>query len=109
MYKLELSKKEYELFKNTLAEFRPNIKIELIQCDEALERLGFCESAPCIIHVDLTKEDMETLIDELMQLEMDAFNTETGEDPLPNDPLYMLYKKFGWMWGYFYSAEWIED
>ena len=42
-------------------------------------------------------------------LEMDAFNTETGEDPLPNDPLYMLYKKFGWMWGYFYSAEWIED
>ena len=48
-------------------------------------------------------------MDELIQLEIDAFNTEACEAPLPNDPLYILYKKFGWLWDYFYSAEWIED
>ena len=109
MYKIEMSKTVYESLKSDLEKFRPNIQLILVECDDALERLGFCESAPCIVHVDLTEEEMELLLDDLMQLEIDAYNTETGKDPLPNDPFYLLYREFGWMWGVFHDAEWIDE
>ena len=109
MYKIEITKEVYENLKKDLAKFRPNIALILVECDEALERLGFCESAPCIVHIDLSEEEMEILLDDLIQLEVDAYNTETGAHPLPDDPFYLLYKGFGWMWGVFYYAEWIDN
>lgn len=104
-----MSKKEFENFKDTLERFRPGIKLEIVQCDDALEWLGFCNSAPCVVNIYLTEEEIDNLMDDLMQLEIDAYNTETGEDPLPNDPLYLEYKEFGWLWDYFYNAEWVDD
>ena len=109
MYKIEITKEVYENLKKDLAKFRPNIALILVECDEALERLGFCESAPCIVHIDLSEEEMEILLDDLIQLEVDAYNTETGAHPLPDDPFYLLYKGFGWMWGVFHDAEWIDE
>lgn len=49
---------------------------------------------------------MDALVDDLIQLEIDAYNLE-GE-PLPNDTCFLLYKEFGWMWDYFDGAEWID-
>ena len=109
MYKFQVTKIIYKQLEENLSRFRPNIQLILVECDEALERLGFCESAPCIVCVDLTEEELETLLDDLLQLEIDAYNTGTGNDPLPNDPSYLLYEQFGWMRGIFCDAEWIDD
>ena len=107
MYKLEIVKKVYERVKERLEEFRPNIKIELIVCDIMLEKLGFCESAPCIVYVHLEENEMEILLDDLLSLEIDAFNG--NDEPEDDDPLYVLYKKYGWLYDVFVEAEWIES
>lgn len=107
MYKLKIVRKVYERLKESLEEFRPNIKIELINCDIMLEKLGFCESAPCIVYVDLEEKEMGVLLDDLYQLEIDAFNG--NQEPEDDDPLYVLYKKFGWIYDVFIEAEKIES
>ncbi|MBQ8374731.1 MAG: hypothetical protein IJX98_04030 [Clostridia bacterium] len=109
MYKLQITKAEYERLKTALTEFRPNIKLILVECDDALERLGFCKSAPCIVRVDLTEEEMEILLEDLIDLEVSAYNTDDGNNPPKDDPFYILYEKYGWMWGYFYYAELVYD
>ena len=107
MYKLEIVKKVYERVKERLEEFRPNIKIELIVCDIMLEKLGFCNSAPCIVNIHLDEEEMENLQLDLLNFEIDAFNG--NDEPEDDDPLYVLYKKYGWLYYLFLQAELIED
>ncbi len=96
----------FEELQKCMARFRPEIKLILGECDDMLERLGFCNYAPCIIYVDVTEQEMDALVDDLIQIEIDAYNLE-GE-PLPNDTCFLLYKEFGWMWDYFENAEWID-
>ena len=102
MYQLEMKKVTYNNFKVGLKEFRPNIKFYLVSCDDALEQLGFCNSAPCVVNVDITQEERNTLIDDLLQLEIDLFSKY--DIPDKSDPLYIDYEKYSWMWWLFENA-----
>lgn len=102
MYRLESSLNVYQRLKQCLFEIHPEIKLVLASCDYALASLGFVDYPPCVIHVDLTQEDMEELLEELMDFEIDSVDMpELSKE-------YQTYVKYGWMWDIFYSAEYID-
>lgn len=103
--KLEMPKSIYLRFFELLPELHPEIKIHLISCDEMLQELGFCDDAPCVVKFDFTNTDYEELLDELMQLEINAYNTHNGENPKPSDPDYQKYLRYGWMWNWLNNAK----
>lgn len=99
IYKIELSLEVYEKMKQCLSEIHPEIILNLVSCDYQLASLGFVKSPPCVVEFDLTDEQMNNLLDELMELETDSVE-------MPKDsPEYQAYEKYGWMWSYLYYAE----
>ncbi len=69
IYKLEITKEEYLKLKERLFELNPNIKLELVSCDDILEKLGFTNSAPCKVDLHINEEEHKRLMDELMSME----------------------------------------
>ena len=49
MLKTEITKEEYKVLAEYFAEYHPDTKVNLIVCDDNLEKLGFCKSAPYTI------------------------------------------------------------
>jgi len=102
MYRLEVPLDVYQRLKQCLFEIHPEIKLVLASCDYALASLGFVDQPPCVIHVDLTQEDMEQLLDELMDFEI------ASVDMPEQSKEYQACVKYGWLWDIFYSAEYID-
>lgn len=98
MYRWETDKNTYLRLKECLNELHPEIKIEMIACDENLEKLRFAQSAPCVVNLCLTKEQRKNLLDELEMIEMDAIDFR---DRKSNE----RYEKYGWLWDAFYDLE----
>lgn len=94
--------KVYEQLKNDLLEIYPQVKIELLHVDKALFDLKISSTIPCTINIDATEEQIEEIMDRVMKFETDAFNTPDGSLPSDDNPDYLLYKKYGWIWSFFY-------
>ena len=97
--KYAISFSTYESLKECLSEIYPQVEVKLLEKDTALRDLGFVDYIPCIVELVATDEQIEEIIDMGHQYEIDAYNTETGDDPLPGDPNYRLYLKYGWLQG----------
>lgn len=106
---IELPKKVWERASECLADLRPDMEMKLLCCDDMLEKLGLCESAPCRISLNITTEEYEDLLEELIDMETAAYNTSDGKDPPKTDPLYQRYLKYGWLWSVLYLAEFLEE
>lgn len=106
MYRLEVSKSDYELFRDRLYELHPEIRVRLFSCNEPLEKLGFAESAPCTVFVDIDDAQRESLLNELDRLEADASNT-SGE--LPDHDAEMQFRRYECLWQYLFYAEKVID
>ena len=91
IYKLEMTKEEYLKLKERLFELNPNIKLELVSCDDNLKRLGFANSVLCVVDLYISKEERKRLMDELMLIEEDAsvFNDKENREK---------YERYGWIW-----------
>ncbi len=98
----------FEDIKRALQEVYPSARPEHIVTDYVLKQLGFVDYPPCIFSLDMTWNEYEEMMDELMQLEIDAFNTPDGKMPAEDDPAYQRYGKYGWLWDMFYNAK-IEE
>ena len=105
MFYIETDKNTYNRIQTLLPDIKPDIKITLMSCDDNLEKLGFCSSAPCVVCFDLSFDELNQLLDDLMQIEIDAFNTNNGEYPSQNDPYYQKYIKYGWLWDVLFHAK----
>ena len=79
----------YKRLKLLLFEIHPEIKLVLASCDYALASLGFVDQPPCVIHVDITQEEMEKLLDELMDFEI------ASVDMPERSKEYQAYVKYG--------------
>ncbi|MGN0624494.1 MAG: hypothetical protein ACI4JA_11195 [Oscillospiraceae bacterium] len=108
MYRIEMPKSIFERIKARLPEIYPDIMFNLVVCDDALENLGFVNDAPCIVDFYINEERYDELLDDLLQFEVDAFNTVDGCYPDKNDSQYQDYLKYGWMWDWFFHARRIE-
>ena len=97
MYRLETTKPLYDEIKELLPDICPNVPIRLASEDQNLVKLGFAKEVPCVIELDVSDEEFEDMMIELLDIETDAFNTEDGKNPPPNDPYYLRYLKYGWI------------
>ena len=102
MFIVETTKKEYDNIQILMSELFPEIKTVLINCDANLERLGFCNSAPCTFGILVAREKLDAMMEEVMSIET-AYACGEGREAERR------YVKYGCLWDYFYYAkEWTE-
>ncbi len=100
-----MKKAYFDIIRERLHDIFPNVKFSLAVCDENLQTMGLCSDAPCIVALDLYNSDFSEMMDELMQLEVDAYITSDGDDPDEDNPLYQRYLRYGMLWDIFYTAK----
>ena len=105
MLKFHLNKNDYEKVAKLLPELFPNVEICVESCDDILVALGLCESAPCIIVLNISQEKFEEILNELVDIETGAFNTVHGEYPKDDDLLYQKYSKYACLYDILNNAE----
>ena len=57
-------------------ELRPDMDIRIVMEDTALQQLGFADQAPCIVEVISTPWEIDRLVEEVDEMEVDAFIDE---------------------------------
>lgn len=102
MYQWKTDKKTYLKLKKQLYELHPEIKVELISCDENLEKLGFTQFAPCTVNLHISIEQRKNLMNELKMIEMDSVDNEDKKSK-------ERYERYGWLWAVFYYLEEHEE
>lgn len=75
-----------ELYKSLLSELKPNWKVEIIDEDYNLYKLGFSDEIPCSLNLDVSAEDITELHDEIIDMEVSVY---LYEDLLYKNPLNM--------------------
>jgi hypothetical protein len=90
----------YLRLKQCLSELYPEVEVTLLQSDPMLKQLGFVESVPCIIELNITEEQRNAIRDKVIQFEVDAFNTIDGTYPSENSEDYKNYCKYGWLFDF---------
>lgn len=100
MLLIETKISDYKTVQERMKDLFPQIKLELIS-DFSLPGLEL----PYSFTMSISFSELDDIMDDLMQIEVDAFNTEDGKMPPQNDPLYLRYVKYGWLWDLFYDAK----
>ena len=105
MLQIKLNKEDFDKISELLPDICPDVSFSLKEQDDSLVKLGFCNSAPCIIEFDMNAEEFYEMLDTLNDIEIDAFNTEYDEYPKGNNPAYQKYLKYGCLYEILFSAE----
>ena len=104
MLYIETNIASYETIRRSLDAVYPEAKTEHITTDYALKALMLIDYPPCIFSLDMTWDEYDRMMDELMQIEIDAFNTDNLEISFENNECYLKYLEHGWLWDLFYNA-----
>ena len=104
MLHIETDMCSFKKIKSSLLVVYPEAKIEHIFTDISLQSLGFTNISPCVFTLDMSWDEYYIMMDELSQIETDAFNTPNGEAPDLSDEAYKLYIEHGWLWDMFHNA-----
>lgn len=104
MLYVETNMCSFEKIEKLLPDIYPSAKLSHIVTDYTLCNLGFSKMPFCIFALDMTWDEYENMMNELIQLEIDAYNTKDGKEPAKDDPYYQKYLKYGWLWDLFYQA-----
>lgn len=100
-----MNKDECDKVQTLLPDICPIADFSLKVEDGNLAKPGFADSAPCVGEFGLTINEFYELLDELNNIEIDAFNTPNGTYPLKSDPAYQKYLKYGCLYDILYNAE----
>lgn len=92
MLQIRVSRNDFDKINLLLPDICPKVSFSLISVDKNLEKLGFCDSAPCTIEFDMSAKDFYEMLDTLNDIETDAFNIENGKS---NNITYQKYLKYG--------------
>lgn len=94
--RIETNMPTYERLKKCLSERYPHISVTVISSDPMLEQLRFVDTVPCVVEVIATEEEIATVADDALQLEIDAFSCddESSEE-------WKLYERYGWLYLFF--------
>ena len=96
---------DYNKVERLFPDIFPNIPFFIKEADHNLKKLGLCEYVPCIVMFALDNDEFEDMLNELIDIETNAFNTKNGEHPKDDDPLYQKYLKYGCLYEILYNAE----
>lgn len=104
MIRLNLELPQYQQLEKQLPDICPDVKFYLESSDETLVKLGLSDVAPCIVTFELDDDGFEKMLDDIVWIEICAFNTEDGKDPPEDDEYYQKYLKYGWMFDVLHDA-----
>lgn len=82
----DIPKSSADLYKSLLAEFKPEWNVEIIIGDYNLYKLGFVEEIPCSISLNVSREEMYELQEEILDMEVTIYS---NEDILYKNPMDM--------------------
>ena len=71
-----IPKSSADLYKSLLAEFKPNWNVEIIIEDYNLYKLGFVEEIPCSISLNVSREEIYELQEEILDMEVTIYSYE---------------------------------
>lgn len=92
----DIPKSSADLYKSLLAEFKPEWKAKIIIEDYNLYKLGFIKEIPCSISLNVSREEIYELQEEILDMEVTIYS---NEDILYKNPMDMtddekkIYKK----------------
>ncbi len=92
----DIPKSSAGLYKSLLAECKPNWNVEITIEDYNLYKLGFVEEIPCSISLNVSREEIYELQEEILDMEVTIYS---NEDILYKNPMDMtddekkIYKK----------------
>ncbi|MBR0508814.1 MAG: hypothetical protein IJJ85_01720 [Clostridia bacterium] len=64
---------------SAIEDLRPGMNVKVIAEDTALFDLGHSHFIPCSIEIEATEEEIDALVDEVYQMEADAWNFDEKE------------------------------
>lgn len=97
MITTEMPESEYEVMRVQLPEICPYATFHLIAKDVNLAKLGFVDEPLCLVGLDMSWETYFRMMDDLEQLEIDAYNGPYDQESMDR------YKKYGWLWALFFE------
>ena len=100
-----MNKNDYQKIKTLLPQICPDVKFSLISQDDNLVSLGLCDSAPCIVEFDLSAKEFNEMLDELDDIEVNAFSTPNKEFSQSENLAYQKYLKYGCLYQILYNAK----
>lgn len=96
---------EYEQLEQDLHEVCPWVKIKKEDWSNYYVEFGFSADNAFLVVLDLTLAEYDEMLNELLQIEVDAFNTSSGEMPDERDELYIRYERLGYLYDFFNNAK----
>ena len=81
-----ITKSSAAFYKSLLAEFKPNWNVEITIEDYNLYKLGFFEEIPCSISLNVSREEIYELQEEILDMEVTIYSYE---DLLYKNPIDM--------------------
>lgn len=81
-----ITKSSAAFYKSLLAEFKPNWNVEITIEDYNLYKLGFVEEIPCSISLNVSREKIYELQEEILDMEVTIYSYE---DLLYKNPIDM--------------------
>lgn len=71
-----ITKSSAAFYKSLLAEFKPNWNVEITIEDYNLYKLGFVEEIPCSISLNVSREEIYELQEEILDMEVTIYSNE---------------------------------
>ena len=92
--KYETDMPTYLRLKQCLSKIYPQAEVILLSSDPMLKELGFVETVPCTIELNITEAQRDEIRDMAIQFETDAV------DKPENSAAYKEYCKYGWLFDF---------
>lgn len=103
--KLQLDKNDFDMVSSLLPDIYPNVAFSLKVQDDNLVKLGICDVALCIVEFDLSIEEFSDMLDGLIDIEVDAFNSTDDTDFLLTTQSWQKYLKYGQLYSVLFNAK----
>lgn len=109
MVQLKINRDDFDKIKSLLPDICPAVSFSLQIEDNNLVKLGFCNSAPCVVGFDMSVQAFYEMLDTLNDIEIDAFNGLDSTELSRNTPAYQKYLKYGCLYDILFMAEKVYD
>ena len=109
MVQLKIDRDDFDKIKALLPDICPEVSFSLQTEDDNLVKLGFCDSAPCVVEFDMRAREFYEMLDTLNDIEVDAFNVPDSSESLRNTCAYQQYLKYGCLYDILCEAERVYD
>ena len=75
----DIPKNHAEKLISAIAELRPEMSVSIVAEDYSLYQLGLIQYIPCLVEIEASEDEITKLADEVLQMEIDAWNFDDRE------------------------------